>query len=174
MAKTSRREPSPFEIRELTAADLGNGFLETIGSLSDVEGLTRARARKILSATKRAPPNHVFVASTAGGKVVGATTLLVEQKFIHGGGLVGHIEDVAVMKGYQGVGVGSSLVTAAVATARGLGCYKCILDCKEELVGFYGKLGFRVHDVGMRIDLKRAPTSKRAPRASSRNSGTGT
>ena len=45
--------------------------------------------------------------------------------------------------------------------AEGLGCYKCILECKDELVGFYEKLGFRRHDVGMRIDFKRE--SRRKP-----------
>lgn len=161
MAKTSARAGSqPYKVRELRSSDLSKGFLETLGSLSDVEGLAPEEARKILKAMKRAPLYRVFVASDANGDVIGATTLLVEQKFIHRGGMVGHIEDVAVKKGYEGMGVGSSLVSAAVETARGLGCYKCILDCKEELVGFYQRLGFRAHDVGMRIDLKRSPSKR--------------
>ena len=147
--------PQAYKIRELRAADLGSGFLETLGNLSEIGGLTPAAARKILRTMGRSPLYRVFVAVGADGQVVGATTLLVEQKFIHGGGLVGHIEDVAVRKGYEGRGVGGSLVRAAVETAEGLGCYKCILECREELVGFYEKLGFRRHSVGMRIDLKR-------------------
>lgn len=142
-----------YEIRELTAADLGNGFIETLGNLSDTGGLTPASARKILEKMGRASPYHVLVAAGADGKVVGATTLLVEQKFIHGGGLVGHIEDVAVRKGSEGRGIGGSLVKAAVRIADEVGCYKVILDCKEELEPFYAKLGFRRHDLGMRLDL---------------------
>jgi glucosamine-phosphate N-acetyltransferase len=153
--KSSGAAPAAYAIRELKAADLENGLIDTLGNLSETGGLTPAAARRILRNMKRAPLYHVLVAVGADGQVMGATTLLVEQKFIHGGGLVGHIEDVAVRKGYEGRGVGGSLVKAAVEMARELACYKCILDCKEELVGFYERLGFRRRDVGMRIDLKR-------------------
>lgn len=147
--------PRAYQIRELRAADLGNGFVETLGNLSDTGGLTPGAAGKILRTMSRTPLYHVLVAVGADGQVVGATTLLVEHKFIHGGGLVGHIEDVAVRKGYERRGVGGSLVKAAVEMAEGLACYKCILECRDELVGFYEMLGFRKHDVGMRIDFKR-------------------
>ena len=142
-----------FEVRPLRPADFENGFFETLSALSDVGGLTPAEAKKVLSALVE--PSRVFVASTGSGKVIGTTTLLVETKFIHRGGRVGHIEDVAVMKGYQGRGVGRSLVEAAVRHAKELGCYKCILDCKPEVVGFYEGLGFSRHEVGMRLDLKK-------------------
>ena len=82
------------------------------------------------------------------------TTLLLEPKLIHGGGLVGHIEDVAVRKAYEGKRVGSAVVGKAIQRARDLGCYKVILNCKEELVPFYTRLGMRRHEVGMRVDLK--------------------
>jgi glucosamine-phosphate N-acetyltransferase len=155
-----------YEIRELTAADLGNGFIETLGNLSDTGGLTPASARRILERLERASLYHVFVAAGADGKVVGATTLLVEQKFIHGGGLVGHIEDVAVRRGSEGRGIGGSLVKAAVRMADELGCYKVILDCKEEVEPFYAKLGFRKNDLGMRLDL--TPGGQKAPKGTTR------
>lgn len=163
MTKTSSPPDGPFqhEVRELRAPDLDNGFLEALGSLSDLEGLTPEEARKTLKAMKRTRLYHVFVAVAPEGKVIGTTTLLVEQKFSHKGGLVGHIEDVAVRKGYEGKGVGRSLVKTAIENARQLGCYKCILDCKAELVGFYEALGLRTHDVGMRVDLKRRTPRRR-------------
>jgi len=143
-----------YEIRELRASDLGNGFLEALGNLSDIGGLSPAAARKILKTMRSAGLYHTLLAVGADGRVMGTTTLLVEQKFTHGGGLVGHIEDVAVRKEYEGRGIGSAVVKAAVQIARELGCYKVILDCKEELEPFYAGLGFRKHDVGMRLDLK--------------------
>jgi glucosamine-phosphate N-acetyltransferase len=152
--KAPRAVPKGYEIRELTAPDLGRGFIETLGNLSDTGGLTPGSAQKILERMGRASLYHVLVAVESDGRVVGATTLLVEQKFIHGGGLVGHIEDVAVRKGSEGRGIGGSLVKAAVRTAEQLGCYKVILDCKEELEPFYARLGFRKRDLGMRLDLK--------------------
>ena len=156
MKKPRDGAPTAYEVRELKPADLGNGLVETLGNLSDTGGLTPAAARKVLRMMRRAPLYHVLVAVGSDGQVVGATTLLVEQKFIHGGGLVGHVEDVAVRKGHEGRGVGGSLVRAALEMAEELACYKCILDCTDDLVGFYEKLGFRRHDVGMRIDFKRS------------------
>ena len=146
--------PWAYEIRELRAADLGNGFVETLGNLSDTGGLSPGTAREILRTIRRAGLYHVLVAVGTDGQVVGATTLLVEKKFIHGGGLVGHIEDVAVRRGYEGRGIGGSVVKAAVQMAEELGCYKVILDCREEVEAFYAKLGFSRHDLGMRLDLK--------------------
>ncbi len=46
------------------------------------------------------------------------------------------------------------VVGKAIQRARDLGCYKVILNCKEELVPFYTRLGMRRHEVGMRVDLK--------------------
>ncbi len=140
-------------LRVLEPGDLARGFLETLESLSDVEGLTPREARKMYGEMRKTPFYHVIVA-VIGKEVVGTTTLLVEEKFIHHGGLVGHIEDVAVRKGYEGRGIGGSVVKAAVDLAREKGCYKVILDCKRDLTGFYEKLGFSARDVGMRIDLK--------------------
>lgn len=148
-----------YDVRELRAADLAMGFIDTLANLSDMGGLTPDEARGVFRTVERNPLYHFFVAVTGDGLVIGATTLLVEQKFIHRGGLVGHIEDVVVRKGHEGRGVGGSVVRAAVEKARKLGCYKVILDCKADLVAFYGALGFSERDVGMRLDLVRSDTA---------------
>jgi glucosamine-phosphate N-acetyltransferase len=147
-----------FKIREIKAEDLNKGFLEALGNLSPVGGLTPRKALDILRKTKRNPYHHVLVAVTHDGQVIGTTTLLVEQKFIHGGGLVGHIEDVAVRSDHEGKGVGGSIVRAAVEMAREQDCYKVILDCKPDLVGFYERIGFRKYEEAMRIDLVPRPS----------------
>jgi glucosamine-phosphate N-acetyltransferase len=150
---SSSRKSDGYKVRELREADFDRGFLDTLSNLSDTGGLTAKGGRSIFRAMKRDPLYHVFVAVSGDGEVIGATTLLVEKKFIHRGGSVGHIEDVVVRKGHEGKGVGGSVVRAAVEKARESGCYKVILDCKSDLVDFYKRLGFGVHDVGMRIDL---------------------
>ncbi len=150
-----------YRVRELRAQDIGKGFLETLENLTDTGGLTPKDARGIFMAIRRNPLHRIFVAVASDGQVVGATTLFVEPKFIHGGGLVGHIEDVAVREGHEGKGGGISLVRDAVEKASGLCCYKCILDCKPDVVGFYQGLGFRSNNVGMRIELKSEPQRTR-------------
>ena len=86
------------------------------------------------------------------GKIVGSTTLLIEQKFIHNGGCVGHIEDVVVSKEFEGRGIGIKLVTSLLEIANTRNCYKTILDCKDELIPFYERIGFKQESKQMRYN----------------------
>lgn len=52
-----------------------------------------------------------------------------------------------VHRGLRGKGLGTALVRALTTIAQQQGCYKCILDCKEENVKFYEKLGFRRKEI---------------------------
>jgi glucosamine-phosphate N-acetyltransferase len=137
-------------VRELAESDLDHGFLDALAALSEVR-LTAAEARSVYS--ELAPNLRTYVAVWQ-GKVVGTTRLLVERKFIHGGGLVGHVEDVAVAAPYQHQGIGTALVRHAVSEAKRLGCYKVILDSFDDLTPFYERLGFRPYNRGLRLDLK--------------------
>lgn len=137
-------------IREMTGPDLAHGFLESLTALAEVN-LTFEEAAEVLRARMRAGI-RTYVAC-AGDHVVGTASLVIEQKFIHKGGKVGHIEDVAVHPDCQHLRVGSALVRHATEQARKLGCYKVILNCFERLVPFYERAGFHRHDVGMRADL---------------------
>lgn len=58
------------------------------------------------------------------GKVVGTGALIVERKFIHQLGLVGHIEDIAVAKDQQGKKLGLRIIQALDYVAEKVGCYK--------------------------------------------------
>jgi len=77
------------------------------------------------------------------GKIVTTGALLVERKFIHHLGLVGHIEDIAVAKDQQGKKLGQKMIQALDFVAEKVGCYKCILDCSEANEGFYVKCGYK-------------------------------
>ena len=75
--------------------------------------------------------------------IVGTGALIVERKFIHQLGLVGHIEDIAVAKDQQGKKLGLRIIQALDFVAEKVGCYKSILDCSEANEGFYVKCGFK-------------------------------
>ena len=139
------------KIREITEQDLSKGFLESLDSLRKASNLSQKKAREILDKIK-SNPNHIIYVAELDSKIVGATTLFIEPKFIHEGGLVGHIEDVAVRKEYQGTGIGQKVVKALLAYAKKQGCYKTILDCTDDLVPFYEKMGFKRHSNSMRFD----------------------
>ncbi len=137
-------------IRELSGHHVNDDLLATLASLRDVQ-LTQSQATEVFRSRLRAGI-RTYIA-LAGDRVVGTLSLLIEQKFIHQGGRVGHIEDVAVHRDHQHGGIGRLLVEHATREAAQLGCYKVILNCRPELVPFYERSGYHRHDVGMRIDL---------------------
>jgi len=138
-------------IREIEEDDLKNGFLETLDFLRNTGDLDKNKANEILKKIKQ-NPNHIIYVAIDNKKIVGSTTLLIEQKFIHDGGLVGHIEDVVVRKDYEGKGIGIKLVTSLLERAKEKNCYKTILDCKDDVKQFYERIGFKRESNGMRYD----------------------
>ena len=129
-------------IRELRKEDLWNGFLTTLDSLRQASNIDRNKAETIFEKIN-SNPDHVIAVAELDGKIVGATTLLIEPKFIHSGGLVGHIEDVVVDKNFQGQKIGEKIMKYLLELAKDRGCYKTILDCTDDVKPFYEKLGFK-------------------------------
>ena len=76
------------------------------------------------------------------GLVIGAATLLVEPKFIFGGGKVGHIE--VLSKGRMPEE--RHWVQAAIMC-----CVKTVLYCSDENAPFYQKLGYSYQDNCIKI-----------------------
>ena len=138
-------------IREIEEDDLEKGFLETLDFLRNASDLDKNKAKVILKKIKQ-NTNHIIYVAIDNKKIVGSTTLLIEQKFIHDGGLVGHIEDVVVRKDYEGKGIGIKLVTSLLERAKEKNCYKTILDCKDDVKQFYERIGFKRESNGMRYD----------------------
>jgi len=141
-----------FQMRPLEQGDFDRGFLESLAHLAPVD-LTVEEAIRIWRGRNAAGVRTV-VAVDKEGQILGTASLILEHKFIHKGGTIGHIEDVAVHPNHEGKGVGSAVVRALIELARQSGCYKVILSCNDQNIAFYSKLGFRRHDNGMRIDLK--------------------
>jgi glucosamine-phosphate N-acetyltransferase len=136
-------------VRRLRVSDYDHGFLETLSALRPTE-MSREQFATILHSL--GDDCRVWVAEVDGA-VAATTTLLIERKFIHAGGIVGHVEDVAVNRNFQGRGIGKLLMEQVIAEARAAGCYKVILDCSDRVCGFYQSLGFRPQEISMRIDL---------------------
>ena len=138
-------------IREIEESDLEKGFLECLDNLKNASDLEATDAEKILKKILR-DPNHIIHVAELDGKIVGSTTLLIEQKFIHKGGFVGHIEDVVVRKGFERKQIGGEIVESLLDVAKKRGCYKTILDCKDNVKEFYEKIGFKHESNGMRFN----------------------
>lgn len=136
-------------IKQLTPEDIDKHFAETLESFGGIDSIERA---KLLVDNQRASV-YTFVCKIY-NETVGTATLLLEQKLIHDGGIVGHIEDVCVHRDWRSKGIGRALVSFCAAYAKLHGAYKVILACSSENVGFYEKLGFKQTSHLMRMDLE--------------------
>jgi glucosamine-phosphate N-acetyltransferase len=133
-------------IHEIEYEDIHKGFLAVLENLVPADIDNNEYAKNILQKIKMNLLHKIFVAEDdSDGKVVGTITLLVEPKFINKGMHVGYIEDVSVRKGYEGLGIGSKLVTYATTYAISIeGCKKVLLYCSEKTKPFYEKLGYQL------------------------------
>ncbi|KAJ8115089.1 hypothetical protein ONZ43_g4746 [Nemania bipapillata] len=136
--------PEGYIARPLRLGDYDAGFLDCLRVLTTVGEITKEAFDEQYKWMSSQDTYYILVIEdTSTGKVVGTGNLLVERKFIHNLGLVGHIEDIAVAKDQQGKKLGLRLIQALDFIAEKVGCYKTILDCSEANEGFYLKCGFR-------------------------------
>ena len=137
-------------IRLMDATDLERGFLQALSALKPVE-LTKQQAIDVYR--ERLKSKIRTYVAIIDEQIAGTASVFIEPKFIHGGGVVGHIEDVAVNPSFQKHGVGRALVEHLLEECREFRCYKVILDCAEGVIPFYERLGFHRWERAMRIDL---------------------
>jgi glucosamine-phosphate N-acetyltransferase len=145
-----------FTIREIEENDFDKGFFETLSNLSTLGGInTNEVLKKEIIKEIITNKDYVIIISEdiKSREVIGTATLFIEQKFIHNGGKVGHIEDVTTRKGYEGNGVGREIIKKLITISQERGCYKIILDCDEKVSEFYEKIGFKKKAIMMRFDL---------------------
>jgi GNAT superfamily N-acetyltransferase len=74
--------------------------------------------------SKRNDEYFLLCITDSSDAIVGTGALIVERKFIHQLGLVGHIEDIAVAKDQQGKKLGLRIIQALDFVAEKVGCYK--------------------------------------------------
>jgi glucosamine-phosphate N-acetyltransferase len=142
-------------IRQIKKTDLDNSFFSLLAQLS---GEVTLYNRDMLWNEYTKNPNHVtFVDEVKEvGKlasILATSSVLIENKFLHCGSKVGHIEDVVVCKEARGTGLGQKIVQHCIDYARDAGCYKVILDCSNKNVPFYINCGMYLSENSMRIDL---------------------
>ena len=68
---------------------------------------------------------------------------------IHDLGIIGHIEEVSILKDQQGKKLGLKLLNALDDVAKNIGCYKSILNCNLRNEGFYVKCGYTRQSIEM-------------------------
>ena len=81
-------------------------------------------------------------------KIVGVASLYLIQKLSRKLGL---IEDVAILEGQRGKGIGKLLVEKLIEISAEHNCDKTVLNTAEENVAFYKKIGFERKEIQMII-----------------------
>lgn len=140
--------PAGYVLSSLEIEDYDNGALDVLAQLTTVGDVAREDFEKFLR-LQTATEYNTMVIRNREHRVVGIATLLVETKLIHGFSKVGHIEDVAVDSQERESNLGRYLVRYLCNLAMSLGCYKVILDCDVENVGFYKKCGLAERGIEM-------------------------
>ena len=128
-----------FIFRKLEESDYHKNYLQLLSQLTQVGHIPPEEFSNILAKIQ----SQIWVfEDTAAKKIVASASILLEQKIIHGGGIVAHLEDVVVDQSYRGNQLGQKLIANIVEIAKNSGAYKIIADCKTELLSFYSKNGF--------------------------------
>lgn len=96
--------------------------------------------------------NQFYRVITVDGKVMGAANLLLINKILRSGSVMGLIEDVAVSQEARGLGLGKLLIEDLIALGWESGCYKIVLNCSDDNIAFYEKCGLHRAENQMRID----------------------
>jgi glucosamine-phosphate N-acetyltransferase len=128
-----------FIFRKLEESDYHKNYLQLLSQLTQVGHISPEEFSNILA--KIQSQIWVFEDTTA-NKIVASASIFLEQKFIHGGGIVAHLEDVVVDQSYRGNQLGQKLIANIVEITKNSCAYKIIADCKPELLSFYSKNGF--------------------------------
>ena len=126
-------------LEQLTPIKAGNSFNR---------GKVEANFNKILEDV-----NYCLCVFEDEGIVLGTALLLIQINLSQGGRPYAHIENVVVDKNCRGKGAGKKMMDYLIGRARGLNCYKILLNCSKENILFYEKCGFIDSDeVEMRIN----------------------
>lgn len=145
-----------IEIRDAREEDLP-GVLDVLAE-SGIDGgisFTLDEAREHL-ARLRQWPNFRLLVLLIDGAIVGTYSLLILGKLGKRGTPAGVVEDVAVLPGMQGQGIGRAMMKHAIEECRRAGCYKLALSSNVKRGSahrFYESLGFERHGYSFAVFL---------------------
>jgi len=94
-----------YEIKELKKEDLAedkDGFLETLGNLSETEEISLEDAEKILFEIN-SNNGTIYIAKTFDGKIIGTAKLLIEKNLLTAEGKLGILKMLQLEKNTKGM-----------------------------------------------------------------------
>lgn len=144
-----------FSIRQATIDDVPSILNIYAAALDNNKVLAIEDAKKIFIKQSQYPDYHVFLAELD-NEAVGTFALLVMENMAHMGTPSAVVEDVGVLPGLQGKGIGKKMMEYALNYAKEKGCYKMSLSSnlrREQAHQFYESLGFKKHGFSFLMEL---------------------
>ena len=137
---------SNFCIRPIKLVDINDSYYHLLSQLSYVDISTFSTSLSENLYKNLDKNHHIFVIEdTTAKQIIGTGTLLIENNIIHNYGNVGHIEDIVISSEYRGRNLGKYLVEFLTDFSRIENkCYKCILNCDQDNIGFYKNCDYGV------------------------------
>ena len=123
-------------------ATLCDQLIELYNNFGENNELNYENCKIILKNILTNNNHNIFLYIDSSNNILGALTLLVEQKFIHNGKCAAHIEDFVVKQEFRGQNIGKDLIHHAINYAKEHNCYKIILDTNSKLEKYYASYGF--------------------------------
>eukprot|EP01122_Echinamoeba_exundans_P002752 TRINITY_DN12733_c0_g1_i1.p1 TRINITY_DN12733_c0_g1~~TRINITY_DN12733_c0_g1_i1.p1 ORF type:complete len:173 (-),score=26.73 TRINITY_DN12733_c0_g1_i1:22-540(-) len=137
--------PENLIMRPLNRQDFAKGHAELLSQLTQVGPVSQEMYQSRFDEIKKFEGTYwiVVIEDTTSHSIVATGTLILEKKFTHVCGSVGHIEDIVVSSSCRGQQLGKLLIDQLKAMGDELGVYKIILDCNDKNIDFYEKCGFQ-------------------------------
>ena len=117
-------------------------LIELYNNFGENNELNYENCKTILKNILENNNHNIFLYCDSSNNILGALTLLVEQKFIHNGKCAAHIEDFVVKQEVRAQNIGKDLIHYTIQYAKEHNCYKIILDTNSKLESYYNKYGF--------------------------------
>ena len=136
-----------YNIRVLEPNDYFKGFLKLLERLTVVGNISYDSFTEYFYCQNQNTTTYVIEDTTE--CIVATGTLILEKKYTHNLSVVGHIEDIVVSKDHSGKGLGKILMNYLTKKAKDSNCYKVILNCKKDNIGFYNRCGYVEKEVEM-------------------------
>lgn len=134
--------PPDYTIRPLRRSDYARGYLDVLRVLTVVGDISEDDWNDRYNwMAARGGEYFLLVVCDGAGRIVGTGSLIVEHKFVHSLGKVGHIEDIAVEKGQQGKKLGLRIIHALDYIASHVGCYKVCSQVSFSVHSFFIFMG---------------------------------
>lgn len=147
-------ENENLKFRMLEEEDYYKNYFELLSQLTVAKKPLYDSWLKRYIEIKDANLTKIFVVEDVNSKKIIATiTCYSELKFIRDLGKICHIEDFVIDENYRNKKLGTKLISLAVDYAKCIGCYKIILQSREEAITFYDKFGFKKNSQAMAFYL---------------------